>query len=91
MSTRTEPITRITEADRRPLWVMGAVFDLVIDGNQTGGAYAVAEDRSFPGFEEIGEPVTDPDASPPPPDPKRLLEASVRYGVELKLGGGPQP
>jgi hypothetical protein len=36
-------------------------------------------------FEEVGEPVDDPDAAPPPPDPKRLLEAASRYGVEFKL------
>jgi quercetin dioxygenase-like cupin family protein len=40
----------IKESDRRPLWLMGARLDIVIDGRQTGGAYAVAEDRSDPGF-----------------------------------------
>jgi quercetin dioxygenase-like cupin family protein len=158
LSTRTKAITEITQSERRPLWVMGAVLEIVIDGDQTGGAYAVAEDRSSPGFgppphvhthedegfyviegeylfgsedgevragpgtfvhaprghlhwwknagdgpgrhlelfvpaglermfEEIGEPVTDPDAPPPPPDPKRLLEAAPRYGVEFRLPG----
>jgi quercetin dioxygenase-like cupin family protein len=48
--TRTQAITKITESDRRPLWVMGAVLEIVIGGEQTGGAYAVAEDRSSPGF-----------------------------------------
>jgi hypothetical protein len=38
-------------------------------------------------FEEVGEPITDPDAAPPPPDPRRLLAAASRYGVEFKLGG----
>jgi hypothetical protein len=37
-------------------------------------------------FEEVGEPVTDPDASPPPPNPQRLLDAP-RYGVEFRLPG----
>jgi mannose-6-phosphate isomerase-like protein (cupin superfamily) len=40
----------ITEEDRRPLWVMGSLLQIVIGGDQTGGAYAVAEDRSSPGF-----------------------------------------
>ena len=38
-------------------------------------------------FEEIGDPVDDPDAAPPPPNPQRLLEAAARYGVEFKLPG----
>jgi mannose-6-phosphate isomerase-like protein (cupin superfamily) len=29
---------------------MGSILDIVIDGAQTEGAYAVAEDRSSPGF-----------------------------------------
>src|SRR5689334_25328274 len=29
---------------------MGARLDIVVDGDQTGGAFAVAEDRSSPGF-----------------------------------------
>ena len=36
-------------------------------------------------FEEIGDPVDDPDAAPRPPDPERLLEAAARYGVEFKI------
>jgi hypothetical protein len=40
-------------------------------------------------FEEIGEPVTDPDASPPPPDPERLLQPSERYGVKFELPDRP--
>ena len=158
MSTLPRAVTAITQAERRPLWVMGAVLEIVIGGDQTGGAYAVAEDRSSPGFgppphvhtnedeafyviegeylfggddgevhagpgtfvhapkghlhwwrnvgegpgrhleifvparlermfEEIGEPVDDPDAAPPPPDPGRLLEAAPRYGVEFRLPG----
>jgi mannose-6-phosphate isomerase-like protein (cupin superfamily) len=43
-------ITAITEEERRSLWVMGARLDIVVDGDQTGGAYAIAEDRSDPGF-----------------------------------------
>ena len=156
MTTRTHAFTEVGVSDRRSLWVMGAVLDIVIDGDQTGGAYAVAEDRSSPGFgppphvhahedegfyviegeyvfgsedgevragpgtfvhapkgrvhwwrnvgegrgrhleifvpaglermfEEIGEPVTDPDAASPPPGPERLLKAAPRYGLEFKL------
>ena len=156
MATQTRAITKVTERDRRPLWVMGAVLEIVVDGDQTGGAYAVAEDRSSPGFgppphvhthedeafyviegeylfgseegevragpgafihapkghlhwwrnvgegpgrhleifvpaglermfEEIGEPVSDWGAAPPPPDPTRLLEVAPRYGVEFKV------
>lgn len=40
----------IREEDRRPLWVMGGRLDIVIGGDQTDGAFAVAEDRSHPGF-----------------------------------------
>ena len=158
MTTRTQALTKIAASDRRPLWVMGAVLEIVIDGDQTDGAYAVAEDRSSPDFgppphvhtnedeafyviegeylfggddgevragpgtfvhaprghlhwwrnvgqgpgrhleifvpaglermfEEIGDPVDDPDAAPPPPNPQRLLEAATRYGVEFKLPG----
>ena len=146
----------ITPSERRPLWVMGAVLEIVVGGDQTGGAYAVAEDRSSPGFgppphvhkhedeafyviegeylfgsehgevragpgtfvhapkghlhwwrnvgegpgrhleifvpaglermfEEVGEPITDADAAPPPPDPQRLLAAAPRYGVDFRL------
>lgn len=160
MATTAQGITKIAESDRRPLWVMGAALDIVIGGEQTDGAYAVAEDRSLPGFgppphvhtredeafyviegeylfgsddgevragpgtfihapkghlhwwrnagegpgrhlelfvpaglermfEEIGEPVTDVDAPPPPPDPQRLLTAAGRYGVEFKLPDAP--
>jgi quercetin dioxygenase-like cupin family protein len=156
LATQTRAITKVTERDRRPLWVMGAVLEIVVDGDQTGGAYAVAEDRSSPGFgppphvhthedeafyviegeylfgseegevragpgafihapkghlhwwrnvgegpgrhleifvpaglermfEEIGEPVSDWGAAPPPPDPTRLLEVAPRYGVEFKV------
>jgi quercetin dioxygenase-like cupin family protein len=158
MTISTQAITKIAASDRRPLWVMGAVLEIVIDGAQTDGAYAVAEDRSSPGFgppphvhanedeafyviegeylfgsdegevragpgtfvhapkghlhwwrnagdgpgrhleifvpaglermfEEIGDPVDDRDATPPPPDPARLLEVASRYGVEFELPG----
>ena len=50
MTAATNPITAITEGERRPLWVMGARLDIVVDGQRTGGAFAVAEDRSSPGF-----------------------------------------
>jgi len=43
-------IAAVTEEQRRPLWVMGSLLEIVIDGEQTGGSYAVAEDRSLPGF-----------------------------------------
>lgn len=156
MTTRPRAITHITQNERRPLWVMGALLEIVIDGDQTEGAYAVAEDRSLPGFgppphvhthedeafyviegeylfgsedtevragpgtfvhapkghlhwwrnvgegpgrhleifvpaglermfEEIGDPVDDPDAGAPPPNPERLLEAAARYGLEFKI------
>jgi quercetin dioxygenase-like cupin family protein len=50
LTTQMHELTTITEGDRRPLWLMGARLDIVIDGSQTDGAYAVAEDRSDPGF-----------------------------------------
>src|SRR5437868_9260892 len=50
MTIGPSAITAIAPADRRPLWVMGSLLEIVIDGDQTGGAYAVAEDRSSPGF-----------------------------------------
>ena len=43
-------ISAITEADHRKLWVMGALFEIVVGGEQTGGAYAVTQDRWSPGF-----------------------------------------
>ena len=149
-------ISAITSDDHRRLWVMGSLFEIVVDGGETGGAYAVAEDRSFSGFgppphvheredeafyviegeylfgseggeiragpgtfvharkghvhwwrnvgdrrrrhleiflpaglekmfEEIGEPVSDVDAPPPPADPARLLAIAPHYGLEFKV------
>ena len=146
----------VTAKDRRPLWVMGSLLEIVIGGDQTAGAYAVAEDRSSPGFgppphvheredeafyviegeylfgseegevragpgtfihapkghlhwwrnvgegpgrhleifipagleemfHEIGDPALDLEASPPPADPRRLLDAAPHYGLEFKL------
>ena len=43
-------VMAIEEGERRNLWVMGSLLQIVIDGDRTGGAYAVAEDRSSPGF-----------------------------------------
>src|SRR3954466_12998052 len=50
LSVEGKSIPAITEADVGPLWVMGSLLEIVIDGDQTDGAYAVAEDRSMPGF-----------------------------------------
>ncbi len=50
MTVGERAIAAIREDDRRPLWVMGSLLEIVIDGDQTGGSYAVAEDRSAPGF-----------------------------------------
>ena len=36
-------------------------------------------------FEEIGEPVSDVDAPPPPADPVRLLAIASHYGLEFKV------
>jgi mannose-6-phosphate isomerase-like protein (cupin superfamily) len=149
-------MTVIGADERRKLWVMGSRLDIVVTGEQTAGAYAVAEDRSMPGFgppphvhqredeafyviegeyvfgtddgevhvgpgafvhaprghvhwwrnvgagrgrhlelfvpaglekmfEEIGEPIVDVNADPPPPDPARLLAVAPRYGVEFRV------
>ena len=156
MPAAVKAMTAITEDERRPLWVMGSELDIVVGGDQTGGAYAIAEDRSMPGFgppphvheredegfyviegeylfgsedgevragpgtfihapkghlhwwrnvgsgpgrhleifvpaglermfEEVGEPISDPAAEPAAADPRRLLAAAPRYGVEFKL------
>lgn len=68
-------ITAIAEADRRGLWVMGSLLEIVIDGDQTGGSYAVAEDRSLPGF------------GPPPHVHEREDEAFYVIEGEYLFGG----
>jgi hypothetical protein len=77
----------INVGQRRPLWVMGAALEILIEGEQIGGAYAVAEDRSSPGGRGARRPRhPDPGAeAPPAPDPRRLLEAAPRYGVEFHI------
>ena len=156
MPIASKAIHAVAAEDRRPLWVMGSLLEIVIAGDQTGGAYAVAEDHSSAGFgppphiheredeafyviegeylfgdeehevragpgtfihapkghlhwwrnvgdgpgrhleiflpaglekmfEEVGEPAVDLDAPPPPADPRRLLEAAPRYGLEFRL------
>jgi mannose-6-phosphate isomerase-like protein (cupin superfamily) len=147
----------VRSEDRLRLWVMGSLLEIVIAGEQTGGAYAVVEDRSSAGFgppphvheredeafyviegeyafgsedgevrtgpgtfvhapkghlhwwrnvgegggrhleifvpaglekmfEEIGVPVVDVEATPPPADPGQLLAIAPRYGLEFRLG-----
>lgn len=94
MTTSTQSLVQITEAERRPLWLMGAVLEVVIGGDQTGGAYYNRWQNVGDGpgrhleivvpaglermFEEIEKPVDDPNAAPPPVDPKRLLAAAPR-------------
>jgi len=67
-------ICAITETERRPLWVMGSLLEIVIGGEQTGGSYAVAEDRSLPGF------------GPPPHIHEREDEASYVIAGEYLFG-----
>jgi quercetin dioxygenase-like cupin family protein len=68
-------LTAIRGENRRPLWVMGSLLEIVIDGSQTGGAYAVAEDRSSPGF------------GPPPHVHEREDEAFYVIEGEYLFGG----
>src|SRR5919109_4359870 len=70
-----EGIAAIAEAGRRRLWVMGSLLEIVIDGDQTGGSYAVAEDRSSPGF------------GPPPHVHEREDEAFYVIEGEYVFGG----
>ena len=65
----------IEEADRQSLWVMGSLLQIVIGGEQTGGAYAIAEDRSSPGF------------GPPPHVHEREDEAFYVIEGEYLFGG----
>jgi mannose-6-phosphate isomerase-like protein (cupin superfamily) len=50
MEVSTQPICTMTTDQRNRLWVMGAPLEIIVTGEQTGGAYAVVEDRSLPGF-----------------------------------------
>jgi quercetin dioxygenase-like cupin family protein len=75
MTTGTQAFTAIAEGQRRDLWVMGSLLQIVIDGEQTGGAYAVAEDRSSPGF------------GPPPHIHSREDEAFYVIAGEYLFGG----
>jgi quercetin dioxygenase-like cupin family protein len=75
MPVEQRRMTAVTEDDRRPLWVMGARLDIVVDGEQTGGAYAIAEDRSEPGF------------GPPPHVHEREDEAFYVIEGEYVFGG----
>ena len=50
MPTQQAALTAVTEESHERLWVMGSLLEIVVTGEQTGGAYAVAEDRSSPGF-----------------------------------------
>src|ERR671925_1665295 len=70
-------IAAIAEAGRRRLWVMGSLLEIVIDGDQTGGSYAVAEDRSSPGF------------GPPPHVHEREDEAFYVIEGEYVFGSAP--
>jgi mannose-6-phosphate isomerase-like protein (cupin superfamily) len=65
----------IREEDRRSLWVMGSLLQIVIGGEQTDGAYAIAEDRSSPGF------------GPPPHVHEREDEAFYVIDGEYLFGG----
>ena len=75
MPVEQHPIAAITEKDRRSLWVMGSRLDIVVDGEQTGGAHAIAEDRSEPGF------------GPPPHVHEREDEAFYVTEGEYLFGG----
>jgi mannose-6-phosphate isomerase-like protein (cupin superfamily) len=66
----------IRDEDRRPLWVMGSLLQIVIGGDHTAGAYAIAEDRSSPGF------------GPPPHVHEREDEAFYVIEGEYLFGGG---
>lgn len=68
-------IAAIPESERRALWLMGSRLDIVVGGEQTGGAYAVAEDRSSPGF------------GPPPHVHTREDEAFYVIEGEYLFGG----
>lgn len=65
----------ISEEDRRQLWVMGSLLQIVIGGDETDGAYAIAEDRSSPGF------------GPPPHVHEREDEAFYVIEGEYLFGG----
>jgi mannose-6-phosphate isomerase-like protein (cupin superfamily) len=75
MEAGTTGLTAIAQQERRPLWVMGSLLEIVISGEQTNGAYAVAEDRSSPGF------------GPPPHVHEREDEAFYVIEGEYLFGG----
>jgi quercetin dioxygenase-like cupin family protein len=75
MAVGSQAITAIPQGDRRPLWLMGSLLEIVIDGDRTGGSYAVVEDRSSPGF------------GPPPHVHEREDEAFYVIEGEYLFGG----
>jgi quercetin dioxygenase-like cupin family protein len=75
MQTHESGAKVIAASDRKQLWLMGSLLEIVISGDQTGGAYAVAEDRSEPGF------------GPPPHVHEREDEAFYVTDGEYLFGG----
>jgi quercetin dioxygenase-like cupin family protein len=76
MPTQQAALTAVTEESHERLWVMGSLLEIVVTGEQTGGAYAVAEDRSSPGF------------GPPPHVHSREDEAFYVLEGEYLFGDG---
>src|SRR4051794_29342783 len=75
MQTHESGAKVIAASDRKQLWLMGSLLEIVISGDQIGGAYAVAEDRSEPGF------------GPPPHVHEREDEAFYVTEGEYLFGG----